>query len=261
MELSVCIRSISVAHAFVLDQGQRCAYPNGRGQYGAVYAVEGEAEYRFVSGARRTVNQGELMLLSDNAAYTVHAPHIFRHYTVNFEIFGTEAALPFSKEGFCLLSAPESTYLHHFERAAALWKNPSAGREMAAMASLYEILSLVAEALSAGEKELWRARLSPAQDYLCAHFREPVSNAQLAALCNMSETHFRREWRRVYAQSPLSYRDALRLARAKALLLGGTGVTETARECGFEDESYFVRFFKKQTAITPGTYRKRFAIL
>jgi AraC-like DNA-binding protein len=63
-------------------------------------------------------------------------------------------------------------------------------------------------------------------------------------------------------QTPLAYRDGLRLAHAKELLLhAGATVGEAALACGFEDESYFVRFFKKQTGVTPGAYRKRFVTL
>ena len=31
---------------------------------------------------------------------------------------------------------------------------------------------------------------------------------------------------------------------------------EIAEKCGFDDVSYFVRFFKKQTGITPGEFKK-----
>ena len=34
-------------------------------------------------------------------------------------------------------------------------------------------------------------------------------------------------------------------------------VTEIAEKCGFDDVSYFVRFFKKQTGLTPGAYKKQ----
>jgi AraC-like DNA-binding protein len=86
--------------------------------------------------------------------------------------------------------------------------------------------------------------------------------ARLAALCGMSETNFRREWTAAYGQTPLAYRDGLRIAHAKELLLhAGATVGEAALACGFEDESYFVRFFKKQTGVTPGAYRKRFVTL
>ncbi len=263
MNLFFQIRSISIAHAFVLDQKHRCSYPKGRGQYGIVYASEGEAEYRFLGGMRKTVRAGELLVLSPDAAYTVFIPKIFRHYTVNFDLY-PESRLPeaLSEECFLLCeSAP--AHAHLFKRIAAIWNAPKAGSDMAATACLYEILSLIAETLSSdGKSAALHARLRPAAEHLRLHYLEGTSNAALAALCDMSETHFRREWMRAYGQTPLAYRDGLRIEHAKALLLRTRlSAGEIAAICGFEDESYFGRFFKKHMGVPPGEFRKRSAIL
>ena len=245
MELFFSIRSISIAHAFVLDEKHRCSYPEGRGEYGIVYATEGEAEYRFRGGARKKVCAGELLLLSPDAAYTVFIPRIFRHYTVNFDLY-PESCLPRQlSEGCYMLCESAPAHARLFERIVTSHGTQAAGSSMAATACRYEILSLIAETLSEDENgAAFHLRLRPAVDHLRLHFTEAVSNALLATLCNMSETHFRREWMRAYHQTPLSYRDGLRIEHAKELLLHAhLSVGEIARECGFEDESYFGRFF------------------
>ncbi|MCI6583305.1 MAG: helix-turn-helix transcriptional regulator [Oscillospiraceae bacterium] len=49
-----------------------------------------------------------------------------------------------------------------------------------------------------------------------------------------------------------------RLALAKRLLkTTDISVNETARSCGYDDESYFMKLFKKQFGITALAYRKR----
>ena len=260
MDFSFCIRSIGIAHAFVLDKEHRCDYSSGRGQYGVVFATEGEAEYRFLNGTRRAVHAGEVILLSKNAAYAVHIPQAFHHYTVNFDLADGSAPPLSLCEDFCVFPATDPAYAHLFERISSLWRAPHAGSELASMACLYEILSLAQREV--GVDAARRSRLSSARAYITAHFSEGVTNARLAALCGMSETNFRREWTAAYGQTPLAYRDGLRLAHAKELLLhAGATVGEAALACGFEDESYFVRFFKKQTGVTPGAYRKRFVTL
>ncbi len=263
MALRFQIRSIRIAHAFVLDEKHRCSYPRGRGQYGIVYVTEGEAEYRFLGGRRKTVRAGELFLLAPEAAYTVFIPRVFRHYTVNFDLY-PESVLPdaLCEDGFLLCeSAPAHARL--FERIATLWRTPQAGSDMAAMGCLYEILALLSASLSEGnERVALYGRLRPAAAYLGAHFSKPITNAALAALCNMSETHFRREWTRAYKKTPLVYRDELRIEQAKRLLLrADTSVGDVAHECGFEDESYFGRFFKKHMGETPGEFRRKSAVL
>lgn len=53
---------------------------------------------------------------------------------------------------------------------------------------------------------------------------------------------------------------AIRLTReASSLLITGMNVRETANELGFSSEFYFSRFFKKQTGVTPSTYRKEYS--
>jgi AraC-like DNA-binding protein len=105
-------------------------------------------------------------------------------------------------------------------------------------------------------------RLSRAKELIESNPIVKISLEQLAKMSNMSITNFRREWKRVYKNTPLEYRDVLRLQKAKELLaLNFIPIVEVAEKCGFEDGSYFVRFFKKQVGLTPGEYRKSIDIL
>jgi len=101
-------------------------------------------------------------------------------------------------------------------------------------------------------------RLLCAKEYLEQHFDRSVTLDYLAFLSDMSVTNFRREWKKSYAESPLQYRDSIRLHYAKEYLSSGYySVREIAGKCGFEDVSYFVRFFKKKAGVTPGEYKKQ----
>ncbi|MBQ7040378.1 MAG: AraC family transcriptional regulator [Clostridia bacterium] len=52
------------------------------------------------------------------------------------------------------------------------------------------------------------------------------------------------------------YINRLRISRAKsALTASDSSVSEIAVKCGFKDASYFVRFFKKNTGLTPKEFR------
>ena len=102
-------------------------------------------------------------------------------------------------------------------------------------------------------------RLLPAKEYIEQYFHQPISLEELAKLSNMSATNFRREWKKIYLETPLQYRDSIRLYYAKEYLNSGYyTVTEIAEKCGFDDVSYFVRFFKKKVGLTPGEFKKKF---
>lgn len=250
------IKTIHLAHKYTIDRVHRCEYPRGRGQYGIVYALSGKAEYRFFTGERFTVTPGDALFLFPHNAYSIVTEKEFEHYTVNFDIHPESSCLDSLGTPYCLLHGKNTEPLERsFHKLLLLWGQKKAGYEMQSTGCLYELLSLFyAQCTDSGAPH---HRLLPAREYIEQHFNEPVSLAQLAALSNMSVTHFRREWKKLYPESPLQYRDAIRLSYAKEYLSSGFyTVSEIAEKCGFEDTSYFVRFFRKKTNLTPGAAKK-----
>ncbi len=70
--------------------------------------------------------------------------------------------------------------------------------------------------------------------------------------------HFRRCFKEELGQTPLEYLTTLRINQAKKLLraMPPQSVESIAADCGFKDEFYFSRVFKKQTGLSPLAYRK-----
>ena len=94
--------------------------------------------------------------------------------------------------------------------------------------------------------------LSKAKEYIDKNYSKSITISSLAKLCDMSETNFRRTFLSTFGQTPIAYRDKVRLQSAKEFLESGFySVGEVAMRCGFDDVSYFCRFFKKHTGLTP----------
>lgn len=88
-------------------------------------------------------------------------------------------------------------------------------------------------------------------------FKNETSVKEIAELCHVSESTFRRLFKAYTGKSPVEYRIERRVAYAKKLLkTGSMTVVEVAIETGFDDPAYFCRVFKKQTGITAGEYLK-----
>lgn len=89
-------------------------------------------------------------------------------------------------------------------------------------------------------------------------FKNEISVKELANLCHVSESTFRRLFKEYTGKSPIEYRIERRISYAKKLLnTGSMTVVEVALETGFDDPAYFCRVFKKQTGMTAGEYIKK----
>ena len=253
------VRGIQLAHEYILDRVHRCEYPHGREYYGLVYVLSGQAEYHFYTGERITVSDGDTLFLSPNAAYSIVTAKEFKHYTVNFDIHEEFSKLGILDTPYCLLKKEDSEQLERkFKKIVSIWTVKKTGYEMESVGCLYELLSLFYFEHTNRQNSASYQRLFPAKEYIEQQFYLPITLEYLAKLSNMSVTNFRREWKKLYPEAPLQYRDSIRIYYAKEYLNSGYyTVTEIAEKCGFDDVSYFVRFFKQKTGLTPGEFKKK----
>lgn len=113
---------------------------------------------------------------------------------------------------------------------------------------------------SAGEAPGEYGRLTPAFEHVLKHYGEPISIEKLANLTGLSVSQFQRTFRRLFKRTPNEYVNEVRLQAARrALERSRDSIGLIAADCGFYDQSYFVKRFKAATGLRPLEYRKRFA--
>ena len=83
-----------------------------------------------------------------------------------------------------------------------------------------------------------------------------LSLSQIAAKCGVSDCYFRRLFRQYSGESPMDFRQRLRIERAKQLLLSDEQytVSEVAQELGFSDVYHFSKTFKKHCGVSPSKF-------
>ena len=96
--------------------------------------------------------------------------------------------------------------------------------------------------------------LNAARAFIEAHFNEPVTLAQLAALSALSVSRFATVFRQQYGSSPYRYLCGVRIQRAQTMLLEGVPGSVVATEVGFFDQSHFGRHFKRCCGMTPSMF-------
>ena len=74
----------------------------------------------------------------------------------------------------------------------------------------------------------------------------------------ISTNYLSRLVKQTTGRSPGVWVDIARIGRAKELLSGSQDpVIDIAASIGLEDQSYFSRFFRRHTGMTPSAYRKK----
>lgn len=90
---------------------------------------------------------------------------------------------------------------------------------------------------------------------LHAHCEEDLSVEQLAELCGCSVSNMKRIFSRYSDRGVAKYFLTIKIQRAMQLLDAGVPAAEVARRLGFAETGYFHTVFRRETGMTPGTYR------
>ena len=103
--------------------------------------------------------------------------------------------------------------------------------------------------------------LRAAVDHLSRHYAEELSVKRLAALVHLSVSQFERRFRAIFQMAPMQYLMQLRVENAcRQLEHSRASLVEVAAQNGFYDQSAFTRQFVKRIGLTPGAYRRRYAV-
>ncbi len=196
--------------------------------------------------------------------FNCRADRAIRHFYIHFDVVGLSAQV--LRHLFnAPLRLPDSSALEELAKQAA--NEIGSGFEPALQCRLKALLFL-------GLAEHWRAlpaerrdhyaRLTdeflpvlPALRFIDENLAEPLPNAQLAALCFLSEDYFIRRFGECAGQSPRQYilERRVRVA-AQRLLFSSDGIEEIAEQTGFGNRFYFSRVFARQMGVSPAAYRK-----
>lgn len=106
--------------------------------------------------------------------------------------------------------------------------------------------------------DLYSSKSVRVKEVIHLHLYSNLNLEQLAKLCNLSLSSFKREFKREFNDSPNNYIIAKKIEKAKELLkITDLPISEIAYEIGFSDPLYFTRLFKKKAATSPTGFRQQ----
>ncbi len=92
--------------------------------------------------------------------------------------------------------------------------------------------------------------------YINSNYHVRLSLADICNNVGLSKYYFAREFHRISGYTIVDYINLTRCENAKHLLRNGNlSVLEVAERCGYQDQSYFTRIFKRHTGLSPTAYR------
>lgn len=93
-------------------------------------------------------------------------------------------------------------------------------------------------------------------NYIHTHYKDKITIESLAKKASISKTEVLRCFKSIIGLSPINYLNSYRLQRAAQLLINTeNNIQEIAMDCGFDDNSYFAKLFKKKYHVSPRNYR------
>lgn len=148
-----------------------------------------------------------------------------------------------------------------FRRIFKLLHHPQASTPILVHAEMAQLLALLfyplRTPLDSKPKEV-PSNLRKAFERMRIYHHLPLRVAELAALSEMSESHFIRTFRAAIGTSPIDWLRRERIAHAQRRLAEtDDSMKQIARQVGYNDQFYFSRDFKRLTNVTPSDYRER----
>jgi AraC-like DNA-binding protein len=100
-------------------------------------------------------------------------------------------------------------------------------------------------------------KLKLSLEFMKKNYSDHITLNELATNSHLSPFHFQRVFKNAYEVTPLQYLTRLRMKKAcRFLTKTKISVSTIGSNCGFENQSSFIRQFKKEFKVTPGSYRK-----
>lgn len=152
---------------------------------------------------------------------------------------------------------------NYMESLKFYFDNPELVSEELLKLKVKELILLLAKTDSAEDIHDLISTLFTPTDYsfkeiIEANIYNNLNNEELAMLCNLSLSSFKREFDRIYQCSPAKFFKQRKLNRAAELLRHTHNrIGDIAYECGFVEISHFSRSFHKEFGVSPSVYRTK----
>lgn len=242
------------------------------------------------NGKNLDIHENETLLLFPHQIHYGYAPSSGRlsYYWVHFRMTDPQSRILTSKELLKAKKDQGTTLLSPLSSSAESFILPESGCLSPEKRSLLLFVQLLDIAKQENYQSSWRTRYAlnllllelsrevlssdkalgdraPGKlldmiEWIRSHYDQPLTVEDLALRYHYHPAYLTSLMKKYTGYSVNTYVNHIRLSAAKNLLCQGDflSIASIAHTCGFSDEKYFMRLFKKQEGMTPGQYRGAF---
>lgn len=220
-----------------------------------IYALKGRAFYT-VDEKNFTIEQGDIIFFDKGVVHSGYADseNPWTYYTAAFEALAPNGT-PYTSLPFPMLTHISNPELYHrlYETLYYEWTARNPGYNLRCQGIISELLCRLIRENQTEHKQ--SETMEQIKRHMIAHFTENFSIEELAAMANVSQSHFHRLFKENTGVSAKQYLNSIRMNRAQALLQSGEhNISEVASLVGYSDIYYFSRLFKKITGVPPSAF-------
>lgn len=238
--------NINILSVHELSWDKRNDESDIRPYYAISFRILGNAQFIHKNGVTSAFT-GDIIYVPPYCCYKLkcESEHLF---VIHFE---TEA--PISADIMSFTPENPSYYKRKFGELYTAWSKKQPGYVYECKSIFYKILMHIERERIHTSSHGPEDRLNEAVDFIHDNFTTGnFSIDELADLCNMSGTYFRKLFLKKYHMSPLEYINKLKLQYAIELLKSNYyTISEISEKCGFKNIYYFSSFIKKHTGLSP----------
>lgn len=149
----------------------------------------------------------------------------------------------------------------YFESLIYLFEYREAVSEEILILKLKELIALLMKTDNSPQilqimRSLFSKRTFSFKEVVDAHICTPATVENLAMLTNHSLSSFKREFKRIYDDTPASYIMDKRAEKVASLLSASDeSISHIGYDCGFTSPAHLSRVFKNKYGVTPSEYR------
>jgi len=240
-----------------------------------LYMLKGEMHYQFDADQIHIPTNHSLLLNCINSGKQIHNSNsnstgeiviVTFHPDILKKIYERELPLVFQQRNKVSNQSGgkiNNDFLiqKYIEGLLFYFENPSLVNDEILVLKLKEIILLLSQTQDADTIQVILSQLFSPTIYTFKQIIEAnlflqISVEELAQKTNLSVSSFKREFKKLYNDSPANYIKTKRLERAAELLLiSDERITDIAFDCGFNDPANFTKSFHDQYGVTPTNYR------